>query len=112
MNAAAKVINQSNLFNGHLFDVRISRRFWMLLFVLSAVLLTALAIIYTTNEYRVKFGQLQYLERQKMQLQFQWGQLLLEQASLSNPGRVQQMAVEQLQMRASLDKENLILQRQ
>ncbi|WP_028387590.1 cell division protein FtsL [Legionella fairfieldensis] len=110
MNAAAKAINQSNFFNGQLLDMRISKQLAFLLSLLLLVLITALAIVYTTNEHRLSFSQLQHLEQQTNQLQLQWGQLLLEQASLATTARVEQLAVEQLQMRLPTDKDTFVLQ--
>lgn len=112
MNAAAKAINQSNFFTGQLFDMRLSKQLCFLLSVLLVVLVTALAIVYTTNEHRISFSQLQRLEQQANQLQLQWGQLILEQASLATPARVERLAVEKLQMRLPVDKETFVLRTQ
>jgi len=112
MNAAAKAINQSNLFNGQLLDMRFSKQFSFLLTLLLTVLVTALAIVYTTNEHRMSFSQLQRLEQHANQLQLQWGQLLLEQASLATPARVEQLAVKELKMRLPVDKETFVLRTQ
>lgn len=110
MNAAARAINQSNLFNGQLFDMRLSRQLCMVLTLLLTVLVSALAVIYTTNEHRSSFSQSQQLEQNAQQLQLQWGQLLLEQASLATPARVEELAVEKLQMRLPVDKQTFVLQ--
>ena len=109
MNAAAKAINQSNFFSGQLSDMRLSKPFFFLLTLLIAVLVSALAIIYTTNEHRMSFSELQRLEQHNHQLRLQWGQLLLEQASLATPARVEELAGGKLQMRLPLDKETFVL---
>jgi cell division protein FtsL len=98
MNAAAKVINQSNLFNGQLADMHMSKSIYMLIILLVAVLISALGVIYSTNSYRSTFSQVQQEEQQAHRLQLQWGQLLLEQSSLATPARVQEFATEQLKM--------------
>jgi cell division protein FtsL len=110
MNAAAKAIHQSNLFSGHLSDMRLSKQLSLVLSLLLAVLLSALAVIYVTNGHRISFSELQRLEQQSQQLQLQWGQLLLEQASLATPGRVEQLAVEKLQMKLPANKDTFVLQ--
>ncbi len=110
MNAAAKAIHQSNLFSGHLSDMRLSKQLSFILSLLFAVLVSALAVIYVTNEHRLRFSELEHLEQQGQQLQLQWGQLLLEQASLSTPGRVEQLAIEKLQMKLPADKDTYVLQ--
>ncbi|CDZ78627.1 cell division protein FtsL [Legionella massiliensis] len=112
MNAAARAINQSNFFNGQLLEMRLSKRLCFLLTLMLAVLVSALAIVYTTNEYRLNFIELQRLEQQANQLQLQWGQLLLEQASLATPARVEQLASEKLEMRLPTDKEIYVLRTQ
>lgn len=110
MNAAARAIHQSNLFSGHLSDVRLSKQLCFVLTLLLTVLISALAVVYVTNEHRISFSQLQRIEQQAHQLQLQWGQLLLEQASLSTPARVELLAIEKLQMKLPADKETFVLQ--
>lgn len=109
MNAAAKEINQSNFFNGQLTEMRLSKQLCLQIALLLAVLISALTVVYTTNLHRVTFSQLQVAEQQKLQLQLQWGQLLLEQASLATPGRVQQLAAEKLHMMLPTNKQTFIL---
>jgi cell division protein FtsL len=112
MNAAARAINQSNLFNGQLFDMRLSKQLCFILTLLFIVLISALVVVYSTNEYRSKFNQLQSLEQRSHQLQLRWGQLVLEQASLATPARVERLAVEKLEMRLPLDKQTNVLRTQ
>lgn len=112
MNAAARAINQSNFFNGQLLEMRLSKKLCFILSLALAVLASALAIVYTTNQYRMNFIELQRLEQQANQLQLQWGQLLLEQASLATPARVEQLASEKLEMRLPTDKEIFVLRTQ
>lgn len=112
MNAAARAIHQTNLFNGHLSEMRLSKPFSLTLLLLFMVLISAFAVIYITNEHRISFGELEQLEQQTQQLQLQWGQLLLEQASLASPGRVEELAISKLQMKLPADKDSYVLQTQ
>ena len=112
MNAAAKVINQSNLFNGHLADMHMSKSIYLLMVLLIAVLVSALAVIYSTNSYRSTFSQLEQEEQQTHHLQLQWGQLLLEQASLATPARVEEFASDKLQMTLPTSKNTYLLHAQ
>lgn len=112
MNAAAKVINQSNLFNGQLADMRMSKSIYFLAVLLIAVLISALAVIYSTNSYRSTFSQVEQEEQQTHLLQLQWGQLLLEQASLATPARVENLAVYKLKMSLPNNKNTIILHAQ
>lgn len=109
MNAVARVINQSNLFSGHLADMRLSKSLCFRFALLMVVLLSALAVIYETNEQRTAFSKLEAAEQQTRQLQLQWGQLLLEQASLATPARVQALAMEKIHMVLPADKEVIVL---
>ncbi len=98
MNAAAKVINQGTLFNGQLADMHMSKSLYWLMMLLVAVLVSALAVVYSTNSYRSTFSQVEQQQQQTHSLQLQWGQLLLEQASLATPARIEEMATEKLKM--------------
>ncbi|KTC88496.1 cell division protein FtsL [Legionella cincinnatiensis] len=113
MNAAAKVINQEGtLFNGQLADIHMSKSLYMLVILLIAVLVSALAVVYSTNSYRVTLNQVEQQEQLTHYLQLQWGQLLLEQASLATPARVEELAHEKLQMVLPNSKNTYWLQAQ
>lgn len=109
MNAAAREINQSNFFSGHLSEMRLSKALWQQIFLLLFVLASALAVVYITNLHRLTFTKLQQIEQKSHELQLQWGQLLLEQASLATPGRVQQLAAEKLHMVLPASRQTFIL---
>lgn len=98
MNAAARDINQGTLFNGQLADIHMSKSFYLLIVLLAAVLVSAFAVIYSTNSYRSTFSQVEQEEQQNHYLHLQWGQLLLEQASLATLGRVEELSIEKLRM--------------
>ncbi|MCL5272440.1 MAG: cell division protein FtsL [Gammaproteobacteria bacterium] len=112
MNAAAKVINQGNLFNGHLADMHMSKSIYLLIILLAAVLVSGFAVIYSTNSYRSTLSQVEQEEQQTHFFQLQWGQLLLEQASLATPARVQELATEQLGMTFPDSKNTYLLHAQ
>ena len=109
MNAAARAINQNTLFQGQLLHFQLSKQFGTLLTVLMLVLCSALAVVYITNEYRSSFSQLQQLEQKMNDYQLRWGQLLLEQASLATPARVEEMASYKLQMHLPIQKTTLVI---
>jgi len=62
------------------------------------VLCSGLSVVYTTHENRFVFNELQELKDRANQLQIEWGQLLIEQSTFGVEGRIEQKAVEQLQM--------------
>lgn len=109
MNAAAREINQSNFFSGQLSDLRLSKPLCLQMILVFAVLVSALVVVYVTNMHRLTFSQLQAEEQQTHQLQLQWGQLLLEQASLATPARVEQLAEQKLLMMLPTEKQTIIL---
>lgn len=68
------------------------------LFMLLAVLASAVAVIYTKHSGRGQFVELQNLEQQRDMLNEEWGRLLLEQSTWAGPGRVEQQARVRLKM--------------
>jgi cell division protein FtsL len=112
MNAAARMINQSSVFQGQLGKVHVSRQVYWQTLLLIFMLLSALAVVYTTNLHRVTCSRLQLAEQKAHQLQLQWGQLLLEQASLATPARVEQLATTQLHMVLPANKQAFVLRAQ
>lgn len=112
MNAAARDINQSNFFHGQFGHIRLSFSSALQIGLLLAVLVSALAVVYTTNLARITLSQLELAQQQSHQLQLQWGQLLLEQASLETPSRVERLATEKLNMNLPVDKKMMVLRAQ
>ena len=109
MNSSAKAINQSNVFQGRLADMRLSKALRVLILLLCLLFLTALATIYITNVLRIRFTALQQLKEQADALQLEQAQLLLEQASFATPARVQALAIEHLHMVSPNEKSTYIL---
>lgn len=112
MNAAAREINQTTLFTGQFTEMKMSKQMCAQLVLLFLVLLSALAVVYITNLHRVTFSHYQLAQQQSHQLELQWGQLLLEQASLVTPSRIEQMAAAKLHMVLPATKQTYILRAQ
>ncbi len=112
MNAAARQINQNTLFSGHLGGLRLSKQLMFPLLLLFSILASALMVVYSTNVHRETFTQLQLAERHGQLLQLRWGKLLLEQASLATPARVQELATEKFQMALPADNQTVMLRLQ
>ncbi|MCC5792481.1 MAG: cell division protein FtsL [Legionellaceae bacterium] len=108
MNAAAKVIQQSNVFAGRFLMLRWDAATRVLWLLIAFVLLSALAVVYVTNENRLSFMELQQLEQQQHAMQLHHGQLMLEQASLATAERIQMIAQKKLGMFVPDDKQQLI----
>lgn len=114
MNAAAKVIHQSSVFQGQWLNMisHVSKQVYLQTILMVLMLLSALAVVYVTNMHRVTFSKLELAEQRTHELQLQWGQLLLEQASLATPARVEQLATEKLHMVLPLNKQAFVLRAQ
>jgi cell division protein FtsL len=67
-----------------------------LLFI--AVLSTAIGIVYSKHQTRKLFVELQQLEHQVVSLNTEWGKLQLEQAAWAEHGRVERIALQELDM--------------
>ena len=70
-----------------------------LLAMLAVVLGSGLSVVRTTHQNRFAFNELQELRDQANQLETAWGQLLIEQSTFGVEGRIEQKAIDQLQMR-------------
>lgn len=70
----------------------------VLLLALASVLVTGLSVVATTHENRFAFNELQVLRDHANRLEVEWGQLLIEQSTFGVEGRIEQKALEQLQM--------------
>ncbi len=69
-----------------------------LFIALTLVLATGLSVVATTHDNRFAFNELQELREHANRLEVEWGQLLIEQSTFGVEGRIEQKALEQLQM--------------
>ncbi|TFH88086.1 cell division protein FtsL [Billgrantia azerbaijanica] len=76
-----------------------SLRLWLVVALVAACLATAMAAITVSHLTRDQYARLQQLERERDQLQTEWGRLLLEESAWSSPARIERLAVERLEMR-------------
>jgi cell division protein FtsL len=70
-----------------------------LVVLLMLTTVSATGVIYSTHESRYLLNELRQLERQRNNLQVEWGQLLLEQSSLVAQGRIENLAIAELGMK-------------
>ncbi len=66
-------------------------------FILS-ILITAIAVIFTTNQYRVNFSEYEQLQRQHRQLLIEKNQLLTEKTYFTRHDRLKLIAMHSLSM--------------
>ena len=73
---------------------------WRLVVVASAVVLlgSALGVVYSKQEARNRFNDLQRLTGERDELDIEWGQLQLEQSTWATNGRVESVARDDLHM--------------
>ena len=69
--------------------------FWLLL-----VGGVAMALVIQVYQFRKEFSYLQSLKRDEVNFEVVWGQLLLEQSALTQPSRLEQASVKELNMHA------------
>lgn len=62
------------------------------------VVVSAVGVIYSSYKSRQLFSQLQQLRSESMQLEEEWGRLLLEQSTWSSHERIDRLARTRLQM--------------
>lgn len=62
------------------------------------VLVSSLGVIYSKQESRNSFSELQKLTKERDDLTIAWGQLQLEQSTWATHGRVEQIARDDLRM--------------
>jgi cell division protein FtsL len=79
-------------------DLPLSKMLLPSLFVLVLVVASALSVIYSSYKSRQSFSGLQLEIRQAMQLEEEWGRLLLEQSTWASHTRIERMAKEKLNM--------------
>lgn len=75
------------------------RPFLAIFLLVVAVVISCLAVVMSSFEYRQLFNQHQQMITQRDELQVEWGQLLLEQSAWAANNRVEQQAVKQIGMK-------------
>jgi len=74
-------------------------RFFVLTVLVVMLISTAVGVVYARHESRKLFVGLQQLERERDDLNIEWGRLQLEQGAWSSHGRIERIAREKLEMR-------------
>lgn len=98
MNAAARLLNQGSLSRSWVVSVILSRTQFSYLVLISALLVSALSIVYVANTSRNLNASVQQTLTERNQLHVQWGQLLLEKSTWVAPARVQHVAEDEMGM--------------
>lgn len=87
-------------------------RQWLLLIALTfLVLVSAFAVIETKHESRKRFVELQALEKERDQMNIEWGRLQLEQGTWATHSRVEQISSKKLHMKMPETESIVIIKR-
>jgi cell division protein FtsL len=73
-------------------------RLGTVLILLALVVISALGVVYTKHQGRTLFVELQALREARDSMDIEWGQLQLEQSTLTTQGQVERAARERLGM--------------
>ena len=75
-----------------------TRRIGSVMILLVLVVLSALGVVYNKHQGRALFVELQALREARDSMDVEWGQLQLEQSTLTTQGQVERAARERLGM--------------
>jgi cell division protein FtsL len=84
-----------------------ARRVAMLILLL---LVSAVSVVYAKHQGRKLFVELQALEKERDNMDVEWGQLQLEQGTLTTQGQIERSARDRLGM-VSLSADNMMIVR-
>ena len=98
MNVAVRAINQGMVLPRLFVLPVVLKKQFLVVSLLTAILFSALAIIYVQDVNRRLVGQLETLQNTYENSQMQWSQLLLEESAWSSQARVEKIARNQLNM--------------
>jgi cell division protein FtsL len=76
----------------------VSARLFLFVLLTTAVIASAVAVVYARHQHRLQFVELSRLERERDELNIDYGRLQLEQATWSEANRVEQIARTRLGM--------------
>lgn len=74
------------------------------------VVVSALAVVYTTHSVRVSTNLLAQAKSESSELQLQWGQYLLERSTWASYSRIEQVAAGELKMALPEPQEIIVVQ--
>jgi cell division protein FtsL len=85
-----------------------SRRPGSVMILVALVLASAIAVVYAKHQGRKLFIELQTLGKARDNMDIEWGQLQLEQGTLTTQGKVEKVARDRLGM-ASLGADAMVI---
>jgi cell division protein FtsL len=88
-----------------------STRHWVIGLLLVAVVMSAIAVVYSKYLSRRHFVELQELQAEQERLGVEWGRLQLEESTLATHSEVEQRARDSLQMHLPEMNEVVVIRR-
>ena len=76
-----------------------------LVFMMTLTMASGMAVVLKEHENRTAFNELQELKDEGNDLEIKWGQLLIEQSTFGVEGRVEEKAINELQMTLPVPEE-------
>ena len=80
-----------------------------LIFMMILTMVSGIAVVLKEHQNRTAFNELQKLKDEGNELQVKWGQLLIEQSTFGVEGRVEEKAINELQMQLPVPAEIVIV---
>ena len=80
-----------------------------LVLMVSAIVVSAISVVYSKHQSRVEFVALQKLEQNRDHLNEEWGRLLLEQSTYAGPGRIERQAKLKLKMTVPTAQQTVVI---
>jgi len=81
-----------------------------LIVMVTAIVISAMAVIYSKHQSRVEFVALQKLERERDHLNEEWERLLIEQSTYSRPDHIEKRAKIDLKMAVPSTQQMRVIQ--
>ena len=76
-----------------------------LIFMMTLTMVSGIAVVLKEHQNRTAFNELQELKDEGNELEVKWGQLLIEQSTFGVEGRVEEKAINELQMQLPVPAE-------
>ena len=80
-----------------------------LIFMMILTMVSGIAVVLKEHQNRTAFNELQKLKDEGNELQVKWGQLLIEQSTFGVEGRVEEKAINELQMQLPVPAEIVMI---
>jgi len=112
MNAAARALNQGNVFQGDVSSLSLLKRNALVVALWLLVISSALSVVYLRHLERDYYSQVQATQIKMNQAKMVHGQLLLEKTMWTSPKRIQAKAQSMLDMEKATPKAVIIIRHQ